>query len=589
MRKILASWQLKFKSYWSTRSASEQGNLRLAAIILVLLSIGGPLAYFVGRPAWNNWRLERTLAQAKAYEAAQDYPQLMIALRRAAQMGSSDIETWKRIADTLSRLGSEQAVVARGNVVALAPDDWESRIAYATEALRFGQTAQARDALDVNSTEFNRDVAYERVAARLALLLGDHTSVTEHLHALLELDPENNEARLLLALVQAWSLDATTRATGQAGLENLLDAPPQQVRASLELLKFAARQRDGALAARIVALLRRKLPPAPKSHSGADELETVIVQLQTAAATDPDDASTLAAWLGEIRRKPAALAWLQSLPAEIRDQPAPMQTAAELALAENQLDAAFDYLRRGALGPLPTPTILLMLSARQLHQIGRNDIANETWKSAIRLAEASPADYPLRTLSRIASIWQQATWARDTLEAALTRNPNAWWAYEALREQALAQADATRLWQLYDRWIERQPDNLAVVNPWLRLGMVLPVADTRLTQRAPELLDALPASPAAFATRAGWLWHEGLQNEAEVALQKAGDATSLSADAAYWVALVAPVADPLKTFPQLTRLTLLPAEAELLAQAFRDKNPATDEEASSPRPEAEAL
>ena len=569
MRTFFSRQRARLRTYWFERSLGEQARLRILGVVLLVGVVVAPLLYFVGRPAWSSYRLRHALAQADAFEAAQDYPRLLLALQRASRIGSSDVITWKRIAETLSRLGHDDSIVAWGNVVALAPDDIEARIAYATEALRFGQFTPAQRALTVRHDDLDPDAAYERVAARLAMVLGDYDAVIRHLQTSVELDPAEKDVRLVLALVQVWSPHQAIRDTGRASLETMLTDPDLRVRAGIELLKLAARERDGRLAALLVDLLLAPPPPLDPPSPSPDKLENVINRFKN-AAREPRDAAALAAWLGEIRRGPDALQWLRSLPAEIGDDPGPLEVAAELALGTDQLALAHDYLERQALGPLPSSAALLALSARQLQLLGQADAADVNWRAATETLTRGGSSATLRTLAKIAALWRQTDWARHTLEAALERSPDAPWAFAALREQELAAADADRLWQLYDRWVERHPDDPLVVNQWLRLGTLLPAARSRLEKYAPVVLDGLPDLPLSHAIRAGWLWHQNRPEEARETLRRSGEAPKVMPDAAYWAARINPVANPEQTYPLLQRLTLLPIERA----ALMEKRPA---------------
>src|SRR5690606_20560348 len=151
-------------------------------------------------------------------------------------------------------------------------------------------------------------------------------------------------------------------------------------------------------------------------------------------------------------------------------------------------------LRNAIFGPISTDTLLLALGARRLHDTSHPNAAREAWNEAVQQALRAPHNGELRVLARLAHLWRNPAWAETALTGVITRTPQAFWAYAALRDQWRAAGQTDQLWQLLDQWVRRQPDSIDVVTAWLRLGAALPRQRAELEAQAETRLAALPRS-----------------------------------------------------------------------------------------------
>ncbi|WP_221031762.1 hypothetical protein [Actomonas aquatica] len=542
-----------------------------AAILGLLVLL--PLYTLALKPAWRHYRLERALDQAATFDAEQDYRNLLLSLYRAAQLGQDDIEAWQRIAGYLSKVGDEQAISARQQVVDLAPGNMQARLDLAADALRFGRLKVGQDALDpVVLSAAELDARYLRLASSIALHLGDIETMKAHLRELLRLTPDDTQAALDLAIAQAWSPDATERAAGRSALDDLLDQPTVRVRAALELLKDAARQQDGPRAAALVERLLATFPAPPTTTDRPAvplaPLEDVIARLKYSAQDHDTDVAALAAWLSSVRRSDEALRWLQSLaPARIHDS-AITEIYTELLLSTGQLGLAVDPLLDATFGPISSDTLLLATGAQRLAVTNHPNAADVAWTEALTIAKTASHNGELRVLARLASIWQRPAWGEAALQAVVTRSPQAFWAYAALHDQWVAAGKTELVWSLLSQWVQRDPHNIDVVTAWLRLGLARPETQGRIRSLAAERLEGLPASPRTLAAQAAWAWLREDSAKARELLQAAGPGARQNPDAAFFVALIERPARPLESLPVLRQLQLLPEERNLLTQGL---------------------
>ncbi|RRJ95828.1 hypothetical protein Ga0100231_017665 [Opitutaceae bacterium TAV4] len=555
MPSFFSTTRERFREYWDRLSHGEQKRFVTVAILVVLIVVAVPAA-FLFKPAWNKWRHRQALRQASQFAVEHDYRNLLLALQRATQLAPGDSDTWREVARHLADIDLRNTLVARENVVRLAPDDLSARLAFATDALRFGQVAQARDAINQAGERAVTDAAYQRIAATLAMTLGDTEAVEQHLETLIKLEAANGgasaSARFNLAIVRLWSPDPVRRSAALTELETLLAEPDVQIPVALELLKHAARQRDANRAAVVARLIGKNLKAEGlKAEEASPDAATptfdqLAATLKRAASRRPSDVSLLARWLGDIRRGPEALFWIDSLPESTRRDRAVLSITTELAAEADDLPRAIHLIHEGALGGVDGGMALLAVAARQQRLLGKEARARETWTDAINAALASSPDIgnnTLAILARLASAWREPDWTEAALEAVIHRQPGARWAYAALRDQFIARGQTARLWALAERWLAAEPGDASVVNLWIRTGIALVPAPANFDTRARVLLEqaaAVPASHPALlaAARAAWLRRNHKIDDAAAVLDRLTPAQRSLPEVAYWAALI---------------------------------------------------
>lgn len=526
--------------------------------------IAVPAWHFM-RPVLRQWRTEQALEQAREYAADQDYRNLALSLRRASQLAPGDADTWREIASHLSTLGMRETVLARENVLKLDPGNLADRIHLASDALRFGEATIARNALSRPNLAAPTDADFQRISATLAFLLGDTPAMLDHLETLIALEPENSEARFHLAMVQLLRTGSTQQPQALDSLRQLLVEPSVRVRAALELLKDAGRQRDADAARKTFDLVIARLAP-DLPVTAARHFEDLLSVLQSTAATTADDVARVGRWMIDIRRKTEALHWLDALPDEIRLHPSVIEVTTELVLSTDQPDRAYAQLRAGALGPISDGATLLALAARQQSLLGKPLEGRATWLDAITLSKAAEVG-SLRTLVRIGSIWAEPTWVIPALQAIIAADPRAFWAYTTLRDIYFNSGQTRALWELLDRWVLHEADNELIVYEWIRYGCALPQVPRSLRENADHLLNALPPSSRLTLARAAWAWRQQNLPQAYSLIRSISASPGEMPEITYWRFLVskalAPDSGSAHDLPD-PDLPLLPEEQALL-------------------------
>ncbi len=510
---------------------------------LAVLGAGARVGWHFAREPYRSWQKDRALGEARERVATGDFRGALLAFRRATELSPGDIETWREVAEYLARNGSGD-LVARQNLVRLAPEDTALRIALVTDALNLGDTLEARAHLDELERRASDEVAFHRLATALALMLGRKADLERHLQAILQAAPGDDAARFNLAALHLWGLDEAAAVTGRAELAALLARPVWRVRAALELLKAAAATRDPAEADRVVAEVLRALDPAG-AEAGLAKREVneppgwraLLTTLQRAAEPTPNEVASLANWRASMGDAEVAGAWIDSLPPAVATDPAVRSTRAALLAETADVWRLGEELERGAWGPVRREPLTLALAARLQGRGGARVRSDGTWADAVAAANKDLAS--LRVLARLAGLWRESSWTETALWPVFENYPRERWAAEALRAQLAVRRETETLWRFYSTWAKRVTDEASVQATWLTLGSLLdrlgPDADAAAQRLRDGGNDDLGVALAVVAVD----WRRGRGEAAQAGL------AALSADQAeqprarFWRAVVA--------------------------------------------------
>jgi thioredoxin-like negative regulator of GroEL len=521
-------WQ-RLKKWWDQRLA---GVLAAAAVV-------GGLGYSLGLPWWRRWQHDQAMEQAGKFADQNDYHNLLLALRRATVLAPTDPATWHEAEKYLARLGSPEAIVAREQLARLEPGNLAVRLALVQEALAHGRVESARAALDGLDEAARRDVAFHRLAAAVALATGRESELEEHLTAMRQALPQDPDARFNLAAVHLWSLDPAVQAAARADLERLTENPAYRIRAAIMLLTETARQRDQA---RMLALLQQLLARfapgtvADFASPGIPAWEALIQGMKAAAAATPEDTALFARWLADAGRAHEAASWLAELPAARGNRPEVMDAAAELSAQTGDLHRLDALLRDGAWGAMPDAVRLLALAARIQHLAHGDLRARATWSDAV--AACGNSAEGLRALARLGGLWQDRDDTEQALEALLIHQPQAGWAFEALRNSYTSNQDLPKLYDLYLRWRPQRPDDDELAAAWVTLACTLGRDSVEAAARGEQLYRNNPTAPLAAAAAAAGRWSQGHPAEAWTVLAGLRPAERLQPMVAFWCMLV---------------------------------------------------
>jgi hypothetical protein len=536
-RRLISSLQ----TWWLDRSVMTREMLAVAAGLAVLGGAGFG-AWKAGREPYREWQKGKAVAEARARVEAGDHRGALLAFRRATQLSPGDIETWREVAEYLAGIGSGEVLVARRNLVRLAPEDTALRVALVSESLRQGATGEAREQLKALEKKAREDADYHRMAAALALMLGRTEEMEGHLEALVAAEPGDPAARHNLAALRLWGADAGRAAEARGVLVDLLGEPEWRVRAALELLKAAAASGSPAEADRVVAAVVRALDPAG-AEAALARVEPgeppgwagLLEALRGAAAERPNDAAAFAVWWSALGAARRAEAWLGGLPAGIAADDAVRSVRAGLLVRTRELARLDAMLQDGAWGPVRREVLSLAMAARLQAESGARARADGTWGDAVGAAGDKAAD--LRVLARLAGAWGEAGWSVQAMWPLAEGHARERWVLDALRVLLATRRDTEGLWRLYSIWAVRAPEDTAVVATWVMLGALLDRVNVTQEAAAERLRgeEGLGAALAVVAVD----WRRGRNEAAAAGLARLGEEADGRPKVDFWRAVVA--------------------------------------------------
>lgn len=520
---------------FSDNMTESQWDALRAVLIVAGLAIVGGVGYWFGQPAWAHWQSRQALAQSRAFEAKKDIPSMLLALRRATQLAPRDRFVWEETARELAEIGSPEELTAREELTRLRPGDRLVQLAFAQEALRFGRIDTAKTALDAVDDSTRNDLAYQRLAVRLAVAQGQPEELRVQLARLLQLEPANANARFTFAALNLWSADAAAVAAARRELDALLQDPTVRIRAAIELISEAARHGTPLRVHQVIGRCLGVFVPgstAEQSHSEVQVWEALLGGMRQAARANATDTALLARWLADMRRRPEALAWLESLPPAERSAPAVLDLIAQLA-AEKKDDAALAAaLNSRAWGPWPAEAWKLAIAYRQQADRPPGGSPQIAWPDVIK-ASGDSLD-GLRNLARLANAWQRPRDAEAAWIGILDRTPTIKWAYQALESSYLARQDLEGLLLLYNRWTEAFPLDDTVAERW---AMVAALTDHVTAAILTRVGGIVATDTQAVLAKAAVAWRRGRPWDAEKSLLHLPESDQHGNAGSFWIAL----------------------------------------------------
>lgn len=548
----------QWRERWGNLYETQRDLIRLAVAALLLLVLGYAGYLFLREPL-REWRGRKALAQAESYLEQGEYRSALLALKRATLLTPNDPATWRVVAGHLDRLGLPESLVAHENLAQLEPDDPAQQLALARQALRFDNPRLAAEALARMPEKSAAGAEYHRIAAALALATGEDELYVEALRALLAIEPRDPLARFNLAVVNLWRDDPAKNAAARRVFHELLQEPEVRLRAAVELLKDAARQRDPAAAETVGRAIDAALPTPPDVAALPDGWPRLRAKL-LATAESPAEVVLLAGWLGSIGQATEALAWVGRLPAPLQSDAAVADLAVTLSAQSGSLPQLANWLEAGGWGAVPSRVIELAVRSRR-------ESSREAWLQAIVQAkDSAPA---LRALARLALIWDNPAGATEALEALLRLQPRDEWTCHQLEEAYLAQERTMKLWELYDTWREFAVERVRVTARWWMLSTVLNRLSPDAQEGVARFAEKNDSSALAAAAQSAVWWRLEQFRDAWAVLNALSPEQRDTPAVIYWLALTgAAVGDEhaAEMLEAARSLAWLPEERALLDQ-----------------------
>ena len=477
--------------------------LLIVPIVGVLLLGGG----YAGYRAYKSVRQARLITQARNYLAKPDERKALLCLQRALRCNARDVEACRLMAELTERARSPGALIWRSRVVELNSRSLDDRLALAQTAMLFRDYASATNALEGVDAAGKKTAAYHNIAGTVASTVGQLAQAEVHFREAARLEPTNQVPQLNLAVVRLHSTNAQAMAEARATLQQLSAKPAFRCQALRELIVDAlnSTRTDQALALSADLLnqtnsvfsdrlLRLEILRSSKDPA----LGKTLAAFQKDAASDPAKIQQLATWQ-LVKTGPAdALAWLETLPLNLRtNQPVALLSAecrtqlkdwrALQTTLEHQNWAELDFVRHAFL-------------ARAARGLDLASSSKTEWELAAKAANNRKQSVLM--LLQMAIQWQWQSEGEELLRTIFNRYPEEKWAFPAL-SQALYTAGRTRsLMALYGQLAKAHPSDLSARNNLAMTALLLDAQELKPHDLAREVYQKAPTNSSYASTYA---------------------------------------------------------------------------------------
>jgi hypothetical protein len=572
--RLVSAWKWFGFRHAITMENSKRIWLIGGLVALVVIAVGG----WLGRPAYRKFKERRTFAQAQEALRNDDRRAAVIGLRKTLQINSQNLEAMRLLADVLTEERSPIALGWRRRAVELAPTlDHKVLLAHSGLQLEnppFPITSQVLSELRGSGAETN--AAYHFVASQWALRLSLSTEAERHLTALIKLDPTNHLHQLNLATLRMQSKDKAVVEAARRELVEKSSHPKFGALALRSLVTDALAERRYAEADKL-SLQLLALPQAGfedrmqrltvLNESKSADLPQWIEEVKRAAGTNVLCIAVTANWLNERGMATNAIAWLDSLPAEIKTRPLLSHIQADSYIAERNWTGLEKYLANQRWDELEF--VRLAFLSKACREQNQRELANAQWRLA--LTAVGPRVEGMVCLAQMADRWGWKNETEDALWAAVRRAPWLRWAWEALAGIRIAAGDTAGLLRVRSEELKSVPESISAKNDVAIISMLLKRDLERANRLALEVYQAQPTNGIFVSTYAYSLHTQGKTADAVKLMQMLPTPALQRPDiATYHAVLLAANGQRSEAAPYFAaaeKAKLLPEERRLVEQA----------------------
>ena len=510
--------------YFESEAASRR-FCNLVTLTLVTLVVLGLLGYWLGEPKYRRYREERFLAQAQEFIQKGDFPNAALKARLALNLNSNNLEACRIMAQAAEVAGVPEVVTWLQRIVDLEPNVFLNRLALAKAAFVRGDIARARKALDGADEAGRKTAAYHELAGLLAVAGNQYDESEAHLAEAARLDPENKRLQLNLAVLQLQARDQEVAQDARGRLEKLSLDEEFRLQALRVLAGAALRSND--LAGALAHASRLAADPSAKlddhllqltllARSKSQEFAAFLAALQKDVAAKPDQIYGLAGWMIGQGMADDVLQWLQTLPAETKQQPAVMMAGADAHNGMKDWPALDKLLQERPWGDLEF--IRHALQARLALEY-RDSAGQEThWLAAVQ--SAGQRVRALTALVQLANSWRWTKERERLLWMIAPKLPQERWPLVELSRLYHEAGDTRGLNQVFSKMLSRDPTDLTAKNDFATTSLLLKWNLVQAQILAQEAYRLHPEDPVLASTYAYSLHLQGQTAEALKVLRK---------------------------------------------------------------------
>lgn len=542
--------------------------------VIVLLVAGGIL----GHRSFRNWQQRRLVAQANAFVNEGDYKHASLNARRLLQINPESVEACRIMARLAEKAGSRSALEWRRRVMELGAATPGDLIALASAGVRFDDRVITELAISRLPESAKTTAEYHALLADIAFAQRDGVEMEKQLSEAQRIEPANKDYTMRLAALRLGSTDHAMRVRGQETLVELQSEAAFRRDATRYLAEDALRHFDSKEALR----LARQLDGLPEKNftdrlvllaalqAASDSgFQSLLEELQTFAADDPERAAALMTWMNMHQMSTRAIAWSAKLPPSVIGSKLVPIALSDAYVTVRDWSGLQRLVKSGNWGGLDF--IRNALSARALRELGNETDSTTQWNEAVKKVTASPP-YILM-LAETAEKWGWRNEAIDLLWLAAKDPLKGDDALRTLYQYFAQKGETQNLYRVLLHRSELHPDDRNIQNNFAQLSLLLNLNVDRGQKIARELYEKEPANAVYASTYAFAIYTQG---DFKKALKVLGVLTEAQLHqpeiAAYYGIILAAAGDQARAGEFLDlgeKAKLLPEEKALVEKARR--------------------
>jgi predicted Zn-dependent protease len=490
--------------------------------IILLCSIAVLLAGYVGYRSYKVWKCNHLMGLAHQFLARADGRNALLCAQQVLRSDPRNLAAARMMGQLSEAARSPSALLWWTRVVELNPCSLDDRLALAQAALLMRDYAAATNALAGVDAAGQSTVAYHTMAGKVAAAANQPARAEAEFGEAARQDPDNQNVQLDLAVVRLHGSNDLDQAEARITLQRIclnttnsflrcqslrelaVDAlHHQQTAEALSLSKQLVEETNSAFEDRLLRL-------EVLQKTGDAGFQPTLAAFQREAAGDPAKISELATWQMAKTSPRDTLAWLLTLPPDMRTN----QTVG-LLIAEN--DTALQDWRglQASVQPQYWAELEFIRHAflsRALRGQGLEDSAQAEWELALKDANGRKAS--LDMLLRLAVQWNWESESEDLLWTIVKQNPGDQWAVRTLAQALYLDGHTRSLMQLFNQESQRDPSNLSTKNDLAVTAMLLDAQELKPYDLAREVYQQSPTNAAYASTYAFSLYKQGKNAEA---------------------------------------------------------------------------
>jgi cytochrome c-type biogenesis protein CcmH/NrfG len=542
--------------------------------VIVLLVAGGVL----GHRSFRNWQQRRLVAQANAFVNEGDYKHASLNARRLLQINPESVEACRIMARLAEKAGLRSAIEWRRRVMELGAAAPGDLLALARDGVRFDERAITELAISRLPESAKTTAEYHALLADIAFAKRDGVEMERQLSEAHRIEPANKDYTLRLAALRLGSNDYAMSVRGKETLVELQSEPALRRDATRYLAEDALRHFDFKEALRLARQLdgfpeknftERLVLLAAMRAASDPGFQSLLEELQTVAADDPERAAALMTWMNIHQMSVLVIAWSAKLPPSVIGSKLVPIALSDAFVAVRDWSGLQRLVKSGNWGALDF--IRNALSARALRELGNEPDSAAQWNEAVKKVTASPP-YILM-LAETVEKWGWRNEAIDLLWLAAKDPLKGDDALVTLYRYFAQKGETQNLYRVMLHRSELHPDDRNIQNNIAQLSLLLNLNMDRGQKIARELFEKEPANAAYVSTYAFALYSQGDFKGAVKVLGALTDAQLHQPDvAAYYGIILAAAGDQARAGEFLDlgeKATLLPEEKALLEKARR--------------------